>query len=125
MKYEKIMTKIGLLEKTMAARPALAMLTPIWKRIMLKQMLTSPRTAKYPQSERLRWMLRFFTSRTASGMSNSPPTRNRRKVSWKGVNAVPAIFKEISIVPKAMAVRTIHNVPNLDDIQKGPFLSGS
>ena len=91
---------------------------------MLKQMLISPRTAKYPQSEQLRWMLRFFKSRIASGMSNNPPTRNRRKVSWKGVNAVPAIFKEISIVPKAMAVRTIYNVPNLDDIQKGPFLSG-
>ncbi len=69
-------------------------------------------------------MLRFFKSRTASGMSSSPPTRNRRKVSWKGVNAVPAIFKEISIVPKAMAVKTIHNVPILDDIQKDPFQNG-
>ena len=48
------MTKIGLLEKTMAARLALAMLTPIWKRIMLKQILTSPKTAKYPQSVRPR-----------------------------------------------------------------------
>jgi hypothetical protein len=43
MKYEKIMTKIGgYWRKTIAARPALAMLTPIWKRIMLKQMLISP-----------------------------------------------------------------------------------
>mgnify|MGYP000671181868 CR=1 FL=1 len=33
----------------------------------------------------------------------------------------PGNLQGIPSYQKAMAVRTIHNVPNLDDIQKGPF----
>ena len=48
------MVNTGLMEMMMAARLALVIMTPTWNRVMLKQMLMTPRARRYPQSLRVR-----------------------------------------------------------------------
>ena len=75
------MVNTGLHEKTIAASPALELLTPIWNSTMLNITLIIPRTAIYPQSDVVRCTCLLSKSFTASGSKSNPPIKKRRKVS--------------------------------------------
>ena len=82
--------------------------TDSWYSDMLTAMPIRPSRANEPSALPSSFRPRFFSSRTANGMSTRPPTTNRLKLSWMGLNCPEISFSATSMLENSSVVTAMY-----------------